>query len=135
MSLTGGCYCGAIRYEAEGEPVLKAQCHCRECQYISGGGPNYFMLVPHAGFSFTKWSPRRFARDDLANPVTREFCETCGTHLCTLIEGQENLVLKVVTLDDPSIFKASRVAIYAAERQPFHMIPDDVPSFPGLPPR
>jgi hypothetical protein len=27
------------------EPRLKARCHCRECQYISSGAPNMFMLM------------------------------------------------------------------------------------------
>ena len=38
MAITGRCYCGAVRYEADGPPAFKGQCHCRECQYISGGG-------------------------------------------------------------------------------------------------
>jgi hypothetical protein len=44
MTFEGGCYCGQVRYAAEGKPRLKAQCHCRECQYISGGAPNMFTL-------------------------------------------------------------------------------------------
>ena len=62
MKLEGGCYCGALRYVAEGEPVLKAQCHCRECQYISGGAPNYFLLMPAEGFRYTKGTPKQFSR-------------------------------------------------------------------------
>jgi hypothetical protein len=31
MSLTGGCYCGALRYEVTGDPMFQGQCHCREC--------------------------------------------------------------------------------------------------------
>jgi len=46
MKLEGGCYCGKVRYVAEGKPMLKVQCHCRECQYISGDAPNLFLLTP-----------------------------------------------------------------------------------------
>ena len=71
MPPTGKCYCGALHYAAEGAPVLKAQCHCRECQYITGGGPNYFMLMPVGGFTYSKGAPKSFTRPDLDIPVVR----------------------------------------------------------------
>ena len=47
--------------------MLRAQCHCRPCQYFSGGAANMFMLMPPEGFRYTKGEPRRFKRDDLEN--------------------------------------------------------------------
>jgi len=81
MKAEGGCYCGAVRYVVDGEPMLKAQCHCRECQYITGGAPNMFMAVPPDAFRYTKGTPKQFKRKDLERPVTREFCPECGTGL------------------------------------------------------
>jgi hypothetical protein len=88
MKLEGGCYCGSVRYEADGEPMMKAQCHCRECQYISGGAPNMFVLMPAGGLRYTKGAPRQFTRSDLERPVTREFCAECGTHMVTRPAGR-----------------------------------------------
>lgn len=59
--------------------MMKAQCHCREYQYISGGSPNMFMLMPIGGFSYSKGTPKQFTRSDLEAAVTREFCAECGT--------------------------------------------------------
>ena len=136
MKLEGGCYCGALRYAAEGKPVLKAQCHCRECQYISGGGPNLFMLMPPEGFAYTKGAPKQFRRADLANAVTREFCAECGTHILTRRPGLQQLVLKVGTLDDPaSGYGGPKMAIYTIDKQPFHLIAEGMPAFEKVPGR
>ncbi len=135
MGMVGGCYCGEIRYEAGGAPVLKAQCHCRECQYISGGGPNFFMLMPEDQFQFTQGTPKQFTRSDIENPRTRDFCGTCGTHLLTRLPGRDQVVLKVGTLDDPSQFEASQMAIYMIDTQPFHLVPDGAPVFDRVPSR
>lgn len=132
--LTGKCYCGALQYEVENAPVMKGQCHCRACQHISGGGPQIFMAQPKQGFRYTKGQPKTFARPDLENPVSREFCAECGTHIVTRRPGLELVILKVGTLDDPSVFKAPRVAIYTSEMQDFHHIPDGMPAFEGFPP-
>ncbi len=112
---------------------MKGQCHCRECQYLSGGAPNLFLLMPTSGFSYTKGTPKEFKRKDLERAVTREFCAECGTHVVTRPPGYSALVLKVGTLDDPTLFGGPQMAIYTVDRQPFHVIPDGMPSFERLP--
>lgn len=133
MELEGTCYCGALRYKAEGEPMFKGQCHCRECQYISGGSPNVVMGMPEAGFSYTKGSPKAFARSDLDNPVTREFCGECGTHILARSPRMPAVMLKVGTLDDPSVFGGPQMAIFTCDKQSFHHVPEGLPSFERMP--
>src|SRR5512139_2798115 len=124
MELEGGCYCGAIRYRTKGEVLFKAQCHCRECQYISGGHPNVVMAMPEAGFTYTKGAPKQFRRRDLASPVTREFCAECGTHVLTRAPAVPGAVLlKVGTFDDPSLFDGPELVIYTIDKQAFHHVP------------
>ena len=134
MKLEGGCYCGAVRYVSEGEPSLRAQCHCRACQHIAGGAPNFFLLMPPDGFRYTRGQPKSYRRADLENAVTREFCETCGTHLATRRPGLDAVILKAGALDDPSRFGVPQMAIFTEDKQAFHLIADGVPSFEKLPP-
>jgi hypothetical protein len=133
MELQGGCYCGALRYKAEGEPMMKGQCHCRECQFISGGDANVFVAMPIAGFAYTKGTPKTFSRNDLETPVTREFCANCGTHIVSRPPGFPAVIIKVGTLDDPKIYGAPHMAIYTIDKQSFHHIPDGMPAFERLP--
>ena len=105
MKLEGGCYCGQVRYEAEGDPMLQAQCHCRECQYLTGGAPNL---------------------------VTREFCGECGAHLTTRPPAFPAVIVKVGSLDDPSVFEP-QMAIFTCDRQPFHQIAEGLSQFEKLP--
>lgn len=134
MKLEGRCYCGNVRYEAEGEPMMKAQCHCRECQYITGGAPNMFIVMPLQGFKYTMGAPKQFTRSDLDKPVTREFCPDCGTHLATRPQ-RPVVVVKVGTLDDPKLFGSPQMAIYTIDKQPFHQISDGLPAFERMPQR
>jgi len=134
MKLTGGCYCGKIRYEAKGEPVLRGLCHCRECQYISGGGANVALGMPLSGFHYTKGEPKVFERVDLEQPVKRQFCPDCGTSLASLPPAlAEIIVLKVGTLDDPASYGAPDLAMYCTEKQDFHYLPENLPQFDRFP--
>jgi hypothetical protein len=94
-----------------------------------------FMLMPPAGFAYTKGAPKQFSRRDLENPVTREFCAECGTHILTRRPGLNAVVLKIGTLDDPALFGGPQMAIYTVDKQPFHQIAEGLPTFERLPKR
>ena len=132
MKVDGGCYCGDVRYEADGDPVMKVQCFCRECQYITGGDSVFAMVMPESSYKVTKGTPKGFKRGDLENAVTREFCPNCGTHVTTrAIRGM--VIIKVGTLDDPAVFGGPEMAIFTCDKQPFHRVPTDIPTFDKRP--
>ena len=134
MKIEGGCYCGALRYRAEGEPALKIQCHCRECQHVAGGSVNLTMGMPEAGFTYTKGTPKKFRRSDLPTPVTREFCGDCGTHVAAKAPAVPGVALiKVGGMDDPKQFGGPELVIFTVDKQPFHLLPDGVPAFERFP--
>ncbi len=134
MQVTGGCYCGQVRYEAQGDALMKAQCHCRECQYITGGSPNVFMALPASGFKITAGEPKAFSRTDIDGAVTREFCPNCGTHILTRAPAlPDAVILKVGSMDDPSLFGNPDIAIFTIDAQTFHQIPEGTAAFERVP--
>ena len=134
MKIEGGCYCGDLRFRSEGDALFKGQCHCRECQYISGGHPNAVMGWPASGFSYAKGAPKQFTRSDLEKPVTREFCGRCGTHILTRTPAVPgNVLLKVGTFDDPSVYGGPQMVIFTVDKQSFHQLPPGVPTFERTP--
>ncbi len=51
--ISGGCFCGAVRYTVTGEPSLAAHCHCRDCQKAHGGGHASGFLAPKESVNVT----------------------------------------------------------------------------------
>ncbi|MBV8593806.1 MAG: GFA family protein [Caulobacteraceae bacterium] len=118
--IAGGCLCGAIRYEASGEPVFQLACHCRDCQYASGGAPALIIVVPGPSFRVTQGEPRTFwSKADTGADIGRSFCPECGTPLFSRPTGVGDIVaVKVGGLDDPSIF-APTADIWMKSAQPW----------------
>lgn len=75
---TGGCLCGAVRYEVQGEPYIAGHCHCSICRKLTG-----------SVFSATaNWHQSQFQMSgDIQTYERRSFCPTCGSRLFFLFEG------------------------------------------------
>jgi hypothetical protein len=101
---------------------------------ISGGAGNLFMAVDARGFQFSKGAPRVFNKKDRPGSPTRHFCQVCGVHLTARSELAPGAVLiKIGTLDDPSVFEGPQLVTWTAEMQKFHLLPPGVPAYPEMP--
>jgi hypothetical protein len=132
---TGGCLCGAVRYESAGEPQFSLQCHCRDCQRSSGTAFVAAMRVPSAGFRIVKGAPRSYVtRAESGNEVTRLFCGECGSPIYIQVSTRPDIVgLRVGTLDDPSGFRPD-ANIFVKSAQPWVHLSPDLPKHDTYPP-
>jgi hypothetical protein len=131
--ITGGCLCGAVRYEADGEPLFAVLCHCRDCQRLSGTGHVPVMGMPRASFKETG-ATRVFNAGGGSGSALRHFCPVCGS----LVFGESGLApdaisIYVGTFDDPSIFKPE-MALFTAQRHAWDHVTGDFVEFEGMPP-
>ncbi len=132
---TGGCLCGAVRYESVGDPLFSLQCHCRDCQRSSGTAYVAAMRMPSAGFRITRGAPKRYVgQSDAGNQVTRFFCGDCGSPLYIQVASRPDIVgLRVGTLDDPSGFRAE-ADIFVKSAQPWDHLNPALPKYDTYPP-
>ena len=83
---TGGCLCGAVRYEFSVDPIFQVACHCTDCQKASGGSPTLAMILPPGSVTVTKGAPKTFASPgDSGALVERIFCDNCGSGSMTAV--------------------------------------------------
>ena len=131
---SGGCVCQAVRYDVSAEPLAVMNCHCRACQYASGGSHTTAVVVPRAAFRLTKGTPKRYSsKGDSGREVHRFFCGECGSPLFSEPPNELIYVVKAATLDDPSWLKP-RGALYVSEAQPWAPIDSGLPIFEKMPP-
>ncbi len=132
---TGGCLCGALRYEATGEPSYSGLCCCSDCQKASGSG-----FVPFMGFAanaarITGEVRQTRARAARGGTSIRNFCAECSSLVFGGDIGKSaEYTIYAGSLDDPSAFKPT-VAIFASKRPPWAIIPEDLTVFATMPPR
>lgn len=76
QKITGHCYCGAVRFEINGESDWVGHCHCESCRRASGSVMTTFAGFRHEQVKFTGTMPNRHTT---ADGVTRSFCGRCGS--------------------------------------------------------
>ena len=122
--VSGGCLCGAVRYEASPTHREGYYCHCRMCQLAFGSTRAAFVNLRKAEVRWTVQAPTHYASSKIAR---RGFCARCGTPLSFEYLASERMDLSAGSLDDPSAFRPT--THFAAEsRVPSWHTDDGLPA-------
>ncbi|RJE26197.1 Glutathione-dependent formaldehyde-activating enzyme [Aspergillus sclerotialis] len=134
MTLQGSCMCGSIAYASDSEPLVKALCHCVDCQKWTGGAFTSNVVVPRDSFKITKGMQNSIYPARCGSPkfydVTGEsgknnshfFCQNCGSSLFTEIDiMSDKTIIKAGTLDngETSLRNKVDVEFYVKDRVPY----------------
>jgi hypothetical protein len=131
---TGGCQCGAVRYECDAVPLALYVCHCTECRHQSSSAFGMSLTMPAGTMRVTQGEPKFWTR--LANSGRRircAFCPACGSRLWHEALDNDYLSIKAGSLDEPvDISKA--IHIWTSRKLPGAVIPAGVEQYPEEPP-
>jgi hypothetical protein len=130
---TGGCLCGALRYETEGKPLFAGLCYCADCRKASGSG-----FIPYLGFAatdvrFTGASVEFVSQAASGGDATRNSCPVCnGLVFGGVREVSDSFTIYAGSLDDPSMFQPT-AAIFTSGRPHWAVIPSGLKVFERAP--
>lgn len=121
---SGGCQCGAMRYQFDAPLQDIAHCHCSVCRRSSGGIVTTWITVPLASFAWLKGEARQYASSP---SCTRYFCADCGAQLALFTSlSSDTLDVTIATLDHPERAPADR-HIWVQSRLPWLQLDPELP--------
>jgi hypothetical protein len=130
LPFSGGCTCGAVRFQVNAMPLLVYACHCLECQRWSGSAFSMSMPVKADSFSLTRGAPQPYRRTGASGvESTYWFCGNCGGRAY----GQRDIrpdiiVVRAGTLDDTSWLRPI-AHVYLRSAQAWERIPNNAKCF------
>ena len=126
--VSGGCACGAVRYETSERFAFSFQCHCRKCQRATGTGHAPAFAVETTKTMLTG-PVKYYGHMSDSGAVTRTgFCSECGSPILSVTERfPDRYYFLAATLDDPSIF-TPEFAVFSEQSQAWDPVPDNLKS-------
>lgn len=131
---SGGCACGAIRYETQATPVFQNHCQCLDCQKRSGTGHGSHLTFPQCSeVTVTGEASMWRVTADSGNDKIHAFCPKCGTPVyLTFVAMPELFTVTATSLDDPGLFNPQALT-YAIRGQSWDRIDPALPAFERMP--
>ncbi|HVB37519.1 MAG TPA: GFA family protein [Vicinamibacterales bacterium] len=124
-AITGGCLCGAVRFELGEPPARAGYCHCTRCQRRTGTAVSVQARIDGRTFRVLRGEASLRAWRHPEGGFEKCFCGECGSHLFSRNpEDASQMSIRMAAFDDdPGVRPSWRG--YVAYAAPWEPIPDD----------
>jgi len=130
--LIGGCLCGEVRYETDSEMLMAYNCHCRDCQRLSGTEHLSVFVVPSASLNVSGELKLYNKKGDSGNVVNMGFCSNCGSNILGKPDGAPDVIaIAAGSLDDPNQYFPA-LDIFTDSAPPWDSMDESTMKFPGM---
>jgi hypothetical protein len=123
---TGGCNCGKVRFQVEGSPIRAGVCHCLICRRNTGSAFNFFAV----------WSAKNVVisgdtQSWMHSTDHRHFCATCGSGLYSIVDGADEVEIRVGAFDDAPSDLVPSYELWLHRRETWMKPIDGAEQYPG----
>jgi hypothetical protein len=131
---SGGCACGAVRYESAAAPQFQGQCQCRDCQRATGTGHADLLAFTKEDLKVSGQPSFHDITGGRGKTVGRGFCAKCGSPVLWRLAANPGIaVVMAGSLDDPSLFSPQAV-MFTSRGHAWDYLNPNLPKFEKLPP-
>jgi hypothetical protein len=124
--LTGGCFCGAVRFAVAGPETFACFCYCESCQRAAGAPVVMWATYRRDTFAITAGD--LYWRESSPG-VTRGHCPACGSSITYENDRRPGEIdIAANCLDEPSA-PVPRAHIWTEDKSPWLAIDDDLPVY------
>ncbi len=131
--LTGQCLCGDVKFQADGEPALMANCHCSDCRQASGSPFATLIFMKNEDVKITGKVSKFDHKVETGNVLTKHFCPHCGSQMFGTNEARPTMIgLRAGSINEHEYVKP-QFNVYTSSKLESTVLDPKLPAFDKMP--
>lgn len=133
--LTGNCLCGAVTFLADGDILMQGNCHCTDCQQVSGSAYATLLFMNADDVSINGKTKKFEHVVDSGNTLSKDFCLNCGSQMFGANKARPGMIaIKAGTVNEKHHIKP-QFNVFASRKLDCTILDDSIPYFDEMPPK
>ncbi len=131
--LTGNCLCGNVSFEAEGEIAMQGNCHCTDCQQVTGATHATLVFMHTDDVAVTGETRQYEHKVDSGNVLIKDFCPSCGSQLFSTNKARANMIgLRAGSINEKDQIRP-QFNVFVSSKVPCTILDVNIPAFEKMP--